>query len=290
MSRTVYVAGRYVPHSRASVHVEDRGNVFSDAVYEVVRVVEGRLIDGDRHLARLHRSLAGLEIAPPMGDTALLQVIEEVVRRNRLANANVHIQISRGTAPRDHAFPRNAKPTLIVMARRMKRPSVEARGSGVRVITAPDLRWGRRDYKTVSLLPNVLACQAAATAGAQEAWLLKPNGEFTEASHSNTYIVDSDGTLITHPLGPDILGGVTRSVVLELAESNGISVKEQAFDQADVETASEALMTGTGSWVLPVVQVDQHIIGDGSPGLITRRLQQAYERHVFGNRETGSSA
>lgn len=284
MARIAYVNGRYVPQAQATVHVEDRGNQFADGVYEVLKVVDGRLADGDRHFARLRRSLAALALTAPMTEGALRQVIHETVRRNRLADATVYLQVSRGSAPRDHVFPVATEPTLIVTAKPMKRPDPRAYADGVGVITAPDLRWLKCEIKSISLLPNVLAKQQAREAGCYEAWLLRDNDVVTEASSSNAYIVDADGVLRTHPLSPLILGGVTRSVVLELAQAERIPADERPFTKADIAEASEAFLTSTSSWVMPVVRVDGAAVGDGSPGPITRRLQEAYHRHVFGNR------
>ncbi|NBB71012.1 MAG: D-amino-acid transaminase [Alphaproteobacteria bacterium] len=289
MARIAYVNGRYVPKSDATVHVEDRGNQFADGVYEVLKVVGGRLSDGDRHFARLHRSLDAVRIAPPMSDAALAQVIRETVRRNRLTDATVYLQISRGPAPRDHLFPAVPHPTLIVTAKRMKRPDPAGYADGVAVVTAPDIRWLKCEIKSISLLPNVLAKQAADEQGAYEAWLLREGDVVTEASASNAFIVDAQGVLRTHPLSPVILGGVTRSVVLDLARAEGVPVAERAFTTAEIAAAREAFLTSTSSWVMPVVRVDGGVVGEGVPGPVTRRLQQAYHRHVFGNREAAPS-
>jgi D-alanine transaminase len=285
MARIAYVNGRYVPKSDATVHVEDRGNQFADGVYEVLKVVGGRLSDGERHFARLHRSLDALKIAPPMSDAALAQVVRETVRRNKLADATVYLQVSRGAAPRDHLFPSDRQPTLIVTAKRMKRPEPEGYAGGVAVVTAPDIRWLKCEVKSISLLPNVLAKQAAKEQRAYEAWLVREGDVVTEASASNAYIVDARGVLRTHPPSPLILGGVTRSVVLELARDEGIPVEERPFTTADISDASEAFLTSTSSWVMPVVRVDGRAVGTGAPGPVTRRLQAAYHHHVFGNRE-----
>ncbi len=290
MARIAYVNGRYLPQSQAAVHIEDRGNQFADGVYEVMKVVDGRLSDGDRHLARLQRSLASLRIAPPVSEAVLRQIVLETVRRNRLREATVYIQISRGVAPRDHAFPKNPVPSLIVTAKRMKRPDPKAYAEGVRCVTAPDIRWLKCEIKSVSLLPNVLARQEAREAGAYEAWLTREGGLVTECSASNCYIVDAEGVLRTHPLSPLILGGVTRSVVLELARREGIPVDERPFTLAELAEAREAILTSTSSWVMPVVTVGDTVIGDGRPGPVTRRLQAAYQQHVFGNRASGAHA
>jgi len=289
MARIAYVNGRYVPKAEATVHVEDRGNQFADGVYEVLKVVDGRLSDGDRHFARLHRSLAALKLDAPMSDAALGQVIRETVRRNKLKDATVYLQVSRGPAPRDHLFPPTAQPTLIVTAKRMKRPDPKSYAAGVDVVTAPDIRWLRCEIKSISLLPNVLAKQAAKEQGAYEAWLVREGDVVTEASASNAYIVDADGVLRTHPTSPRILGGVTRSVVLELARDEGIPVDERPFSTAEIGAAREAFLTSTSSWVMPVVRVDGRAVGAGEPGSVTRRLQAAYHRHVFGNRQPAPS-
>jgi len=289
MARIAYVNGRYVPKAEATVHVEDRGNQFADGVYEVLKVVDGRLSDGDRHFARLHRSLAALKLDAPMSDAALGQVIRETVRRNKLKDATVYLQVSRGPAPRDHLFPPTAQPTLIVTAKRMKRPDPKSYAAGVDVVTAPDIRWLRCEIKSISLLPNVLAKQAAKEQGAYEAWLVREGDVVTEASASNAYIVDADGVLRTHPTSPRILGGVTRSVVLELARDEGIPVDERPFSTAEIGAAREAFLTSTSSWVMPVVRVDGRAVGAGEPGPVTRRLQAAYHRHVFGNRQPAPS-
>lgn len=284
MAGIAYVNGRYLRKALAAVHIEDRGNQFADGVYEVLKVIDGRLADGDRHFARLHRSLGALALEAPMSDAALQRIVRETVRRNRLADATVYIQVSRGAAPRDHVFPKAATPSLIVTARRLKRPDPKAYAEGVGVVTAPDLRWLKCEIKSISLLPNVLAKQAAREAGCYEAWLVREGDVVTEASSSNAYIVDAAGTLRTHPLSPLILGGVTRSVVLELARAEGIAVDERPFTKAEIDGASEAFVTSTSSWVMPVVRVDGQTVADGLPGPITRRLQQAYHRHVYGNR------
>ncbi len=290
MARIAYVNGRYLPKRDATVHVEDRGNQFADGVYEVLKVVHGRMVDGDRHFARLHRSLAALRIEPPMTDAALRQIVLETVRRNRLAEATVYLQVSRGSAPRDHLFPRHATPSLFITAKRLKRPAAGDYAAGVNVVTAPDIRWLKCEVKSISLLPNVLAKQEAAEAGAYEAWLVRAGDIVTEATSSNAFIVDADGVLRTHPLSSLILGGVTRSVILELADAEGFRVAERAFTVDEIAHAQEAFLSSTSSWVMPVVRVDDRVVGDGEPGPVTRRLQTAFHRHVFGNRQPAGVA
>jgi D-alanine transaminase len=201
MARIAYVNGRYLPLQSAAVAAEDRGYQFADGVYEVIKVLGGEPRDLERHLDRLARSHAALEIAPPMTRRALESVLRETLRRNQLSNALLYVQVTRGSAPRNHLFPRRARPSLVVTVRRPAFPGEREREEGVGVITRPDLRWGRCDIKSISLLPNVLARQSAAAAGCREAWLVDGEGSVTEGSASNAYIVDAGGRLITHPLG-----------------------------------------------------------------------------------------
>lgn len=276
MPRIAYVNGRYAPISTPMVPVEERGLQFADGVYEVVKAIDGALHDLDRHFERLERSLRELAIPRPTSRPALRQVMLETLRRNRLRNAAVYIQINRGVAPRNHAFPRAARPSLIVTARPAAFPNPSELADGVGVITLPDQRWARCDIKSVSLLANVLAKQAGVKAGCREAWLHDEAGFVTEGSTSNAYIVDRAGRLVTHPLGPQILGGVTRSVVLELARSAGIEVVERRFTVQEAKAAAEAFLTSTSSLVLPVTRIDGGPVGDGRPGPVTRRLLGLY--------------
>lgn len=279
MARIAYVQGRYLPIDQASVSVEDRGYQFADAIYEVLKLIDGRLVDADRHLARLDRSLAAMRIARPCTDKALLAIVKETVRRNGLSSALVYMQVSRGTAPRNHPFPKNARPTLVVTVRRINLPTARELAEGCGVILHDDLRWRRCDVKSVGLLPNVLAKQAANEAGCREAWLVDATGEVTEGSSTNAWIVDRDGVLRTHPADHAILGGVTRSVVVELARAAGIQVEERAFDRAELAEAREAFLTSATSLVLPVTSIDGRPVANGMPGETTRRLLAAYAEH-----------
>src|SRR5712692_3675828 len=197
MSRIAYVAGQYLPHRQAAVHIEDRGYQFADGVYEVIAVVGGHLVDEAPHLARLHRSLAELRIAPPMADAALKIVIREVVRRNGVDTGIVYIQVTRGVAPREHAFPKAAKPSLVVTARRSRPPDPRLGRAGIAVITIPDLRWQRCDIKSIALVPNVLGKQQAREAGAYEAWQVDRDGLVTEGTSTNAWIVTADNAVVT---------------------------------------------------------------------------------------------
>jgi len=280
MSRIAYVNGRYLPHAAAGVHIEDRGYQFADAVYEVMAVHDGRLVDLDPHLERLHRSLAEMRIDFSLSDRALMTVIAETARRNRVRDGIVYLQISRGVSPRGHVFPNRARPSLVVTARPISFAALADQARrGVRVITLPDLRWRRCDIKTVGLTANILAKQAAREASAFEAWLVDEAGKITEGSSTNAWIVDRDGRLITRPLDHGILGGVMRTVVLDLARQAQIEVVERAFSVADALAAAEAFLTSTTSLVMPVTKIDGQAIGDGRPGPISRRLRQLYMDH-----------
>ena len=280
MARIAYVNGCYRPLQNATVAAEDRGYQFADGVYEVIKVLGGRPCDLERHLDRLERSLAALEIAPPMTRRALESVLFETLRRNRLADALLYLQITRGTAPRNHLFPKRARPSLVITARRPVFPGEREREEGVGVITRPDLRWGRCDIKSISLLPNVLARQSAAAAGCREAWLIDREGMVTEGSASNAYIVDASGRLVTHPLSERILGGVTRSVILELARRDGIEVIERPFFLDEAHGAREAALSSTSSWLLPVTAIDGRPVSNGMPGHVVRRLMALYGGHL----------
>ncbi len=278
MTGIAFVNGQYVQSADALVHIEDRGYQFADGIYEVCLVIDGHYWDAEGHLARMERSLNALGICMPMSRASLNVVMRELLKRNRLRDALVYIQVTRGVAPRNHAFPSSAvAPALVMTARRFNLDGSDARAEkGVSVITQPDIRWGRVDIKTVSLLPNVLAKQAAAEAGAAEAWLVR-DGKITEGSSSNAWIVDAEGTLITHPKGTQILGGITRETVIACAENLQIKVIERPFTLDEAKRASEAFTTAATFLVMPVIEIDGQMVGDGSPGPISRRLRKAYK-------------
>lgn len=284
MSRIAYVNGQYVHHQSAAVHVEDRGYQFADGVYEVVPVVDGRLIDGVGHLERLARSLGELRIRAPMSDRALGLVMEEVIRRNRVHDGFVYIQVTRGVAVRDHAFPAECEPAVVIYARpKTAAARRKAAAEGVAVITVPDERWARRDIKTVSLLPNCLAKQAAREAGAYEAFMIDDDGMVTEGSSTNAWIVDQEGRLITRPASCDILNGITRLALMKLAESNGLTIEERAFSAEELRHAREVFLTSSSGMALPVVKVDDRVIGNGRPGSVTAGVVDMFERYVAGS-------
>lgn len=278
MSRVAYVDGRYLPHGGASVHVEDRGYQFADGVYEVWSVFDGRLADAEGHFTRLSRSLGELSIAEPMPRAALAQVLDEVVRRNRLRDGLVYLQVTRGRAPRDHAFPNPAvRPTLVVTAKRVDLAAAQRRSeAGVAVVTTPETRWARCDIKTTGLLPNVLAKQAARAAGAYEAWFVDREGFVTEGASTNAWIVTADGALVTRDTGANILRGVTRAAVAELAAGLQMRVEERAFTVAEAQAAREAFITAATAFVTPVTRVDGAPVGEGAPGPVALRLRSLY--------------
>ncbi len=282
VGRIAYVNGRYLPHGTASVHVEDRGYQFADAVYESCEVRDAAIVDLTRHLDRLERSLAELRIAMPMSRAALALVMGEVARRNRVHDGAVYLQISRGVARRDHPFPaRPVAPAVVVTARHIDRRANDARAAaGIAVITLPDTRWGRVDIKTVGLLPNVLAKQAALEAGAKDAWFVDDEGYVTEASAANVWIVTADGTLVTRPSGPDILPGVTRMGVANMAAALGLKVEWRRFTVEEARTAREASNTSATALVMPVTSLDGTAIANGHPGLLTLRLRAGFHAQV----------
>ncbi|MDP1628021.1 D-amino-acid transaminase [Parvibaculum sp.] len=280
MSRIAYVNGRYLRQRDASVHIEDRGYQFADGIYEVCGVRGGKLMDEALHLERMQRSLGELRIALPVPLPALRHILREVVRRNRLSNGMVYFQITRGVSPRDHPFPpASVRPALVVTAKRLNEARVAlAVEKGVAVVTMPDLRWARRDIKSVALLPNILAKQAAREAGAYEAWLVDKDGFVTEGSSTNAWIVDSEGRLITRPAGPDILNGVTRRVLVEAARLEGIELVERPFTPEEAKAAREAFVSASSAIIIPVVRIDGEPVGNAAPGSTTLRLREAYGR------------
>ncbi len=280
MSRIAYVSGAYVPHRQAAVHIEDRGYQFADGVYEVIAVRGGKLADEEPHLRRLHRSLDELHIATPIGEAALRIVLREVVRRNGVQTGTVYLQITRGIAPREHAFPKSARPCLVVTARESRRPDPRLWQEGIGVVTIPDIRWQRCDIKSISLIPNVLGKQKAREAGVFEAWQVDGDGRITEGTSTNAWIVTTGAAVVTRAADHAILGGVTRLAVLDIIAREGYRFEERPFSVEEAKAAREAFLTSTTSDVLPVVRIDGAPIGDGTPGPLTRRLRAAYLAHV----------
>ncbi|MGO9703214.1 MAG: D-amino-acid transaminase [Xanthobacteraceae bacterium] len=284
MSRIAYVNGRYVPMRAATVHIEDRGYQFADGVYEVCEVRGGRLIDERRHMARLTRSLDELHIRMPMSLAALGVVLREVVARNRVSYGIVYLQITRGVARRDHAFPSPAvSPSVVVTARALNKARNDAQAAkGIAVVSVPDNRWGRVDIKTTGLLPNVLARQAAIEQGARDAWFVDNGGSVTESASGNAWIVTQAGTVVTRPADHAILRGITRTVLLEAIKAQALRVEERAFTLTEAYTAREAFITSASQIVMPVVRIDDRGIGDGEPGPIATGLRAEF--HHFAER------
>jgi D-alanine transaminase len=282
MSRIAYVNGRYAPMRDATVHVEDRGYQFADGVYEVCEVRGGRLIDERRHLDRLERSLGELRIRMPLSRAALGVILREVVARNRVSYGIVYLQITRGVAKRDHAFPAGAiAPSLVVTARRLDKTRNEALAAkGIAVISVPENRWGRVDIKTVGLLPNVLARQAAIDQGARDAWFVDKAGFVTEASSANAWIVTDTGKLVTRHADHAILHGITRSVVLDAVEEQNVAVEQRAFTLDEAYKAREAFITSASQIVLPVVSINGRAIGDGKPGPVAAALREVFHHYA----------
>jgi D-alanine transaminase len=272
------VNGRYTPLSEARVDVEDRGFQFADAVYEYWSVLGGRLADAEGHLDRLERSLSELRIRQPMSRAALARVLRETVRRNRVRNGSIYLQITRGAARRDHPFPHpGTRPTVVAIARPADFDAIDAKAKkGVAVLTQPDIRWGRCDIKTVGLLPNILAKQAAREAGAMEAWLVDEDGYVTEGSSTNAWIVDAEGRLRTRDTGANILRGITRLSLMDLAKELQMTVIETPFTVQEAKDAKEAFFTAASAFITPVVSIDGAPIGDGKPGAISTRLRTLY--------------
>lgn len=278
MGRIAYVNGRFLPQREAMVHIEDRGYQFADAVYEVWSLFDGKLADAEGHFERLERSLSELGIGLPMSRRALRLVLKEAVRRNRIRDGFVYLQVSRGVAPRDHAFPKPpVQPAVVITVSRIDRQATEARAAkGVAVITTPENRWGRCDIKSVSLLPNVLAKQKAKESGAVEAWFVDELGFVTEGASSNAWIIDQDGRVRTRDANANILRGITRRTLMDLLAEEGLELEERPFTPDDARKAREAFITGATTLVLPVVAVDGQAIGDGRPGPVAAKLRRIY--------------
>ncbi len=281
VGRIAYVNGRYLPHARAAVHIEDRGLQFADAIYEVVGVVGGEFLDEEEHLDRLQRSVGEIGMAMPMGRAALKLITREMARRNRVRDGLIYFQVTRGAVRRDHAVSDSPpRPTLIVTARNLDPNQTEQRREkGIAVITRPDERWARCDIKSTALLPNILAKTAARKAGAFEAWLLDDDGFVTEGASTSAWIVTKEGRVVTRDLSNAILPGVTRRIILEAAAEGQITVEERKFTLDEALAAKEAFITAATLGATPVVTIDGHTIGDGMPGPIARRIQELY-RHA----------
>ena len=282
MSRIAYVNGRYLAHAGAAVHIEDRGYQFADGVYEVCEVRGRRLVDEERHMARLRRSLAALRIGWPLSPAALAVVMREVVRLNRVRDGLVYLQVTRGVARRNHAFPpRDVAPALVVTAHSVDTAGQERRAEeGVSVVTVPENRWARVDIKSTSLLPNVLAKQEAKESGAFEAWFVDAQGFVTEGSSTNAWIVTGAGTIVTRWAEAGILRGITRTGVINVAAGEDYPLEERPFSVAEAQAASEAFLTSASSKVTAVVNIDGVVIGSGRPGPVASRLRALFQERA----------
>ncbi len=278
MTRVVYVNGKYASYAEAAIHVEDRGFQFADGVYEVCEVRDGCLVDERRHMRRLGRSLRELGMAEPMGLKSLGVILRETVRRNRVKNGMVYLQVTRGVAHRDFAFPGpTCAPTVVCFARSLSRSKADKRAAaGISVITVPDIRWKRVDIKTTGLLAQALARQQAKAAGAEEAWMVDGQGFVTEGASCNAWIVTGAGNLVTRPAKSGILRGITREVAMEAARAKGLHFEERPFTVEEAKSAREAFQTSASGLVMPVVRIDGHVIGSGKPGDIALELRKTY--------------
>lgn len=280
MPRISYVNGRYVRHPNAAVHIEDRGYQFADAVYEVVAVVGGKLVDDDLHFDRLERSLGEIRMEMPFSRRIFRIKIAELLRVNRLGTGSLYLQVSRGVAPRNHQIPGPISPSVVMTVRPLTPPPATAFEQGVAVITVPDIRWKRPDIKSVALLPNVLAKDEAVQRNVFEAWQVDSTGMITEGTSTNAWIVQ-DGNLITHPAANAILNGVTRLALLRIAGDIGVKIVERPFSEREAKAADEAFLSSTSSFLLPVVRIDDVVIGTGQPGEISMTLLDRYRKHLW---------
>jgi D-alanine transaminase len=275
MSRTVYVNGEYLPESEARISIFDRGFLFADAVYEVSSVLDGRLVDNAAHLARLARSLGELHMARPASDDEIVAVQRKLIALNNLGEGIVYLQVTRGAADRDFPYPEGITPSLVVFTQEKIILNDTAARSGISVVTLPDIRWRRRDIKTVGLLGAAMAKQAALEAGADDAWMVE-DGHVTEGSSNNAFIVTTDGAIVTRSLSDDILSGITRRAALRLAASDGLTIEERSFTPDEAYAAAEAFLTSASTLVLPVVRIDGRPLGNGAPGPVTVKLRRLY--------------
>jgi D-alanine transaminase len=288
MPRVAYVNGRYLPHARASVHIEDRGYQFADGVYEVIHIRGGQLIDADLHFDRLDYSLRELRIAPPMARASLKLVLRELIARNGLKNGIVYFQATRGVAPRDHKFPAKSRTSLVATVKHLKPLAPGLLANGVAVVTIPDIRWQRCDIKSLALLPNVLGKQHAAEQGAYEAWQVDRAGFVTEGTSTSAWIVTAERKLVTRPLGHAILAGTVRRALVGLLHELSVDFEERPFALAEAQVAREAFITSSSGFVLPVTRLDGAPVGEGKVGPVVAELRRRIDAHIA--RQAGERA
>jgi D-alanine transaminase len=275
MSRIVYVNGEYLAEEDAKISVFDRGFLFADAVYEVSAVLKGKLVDNDAHLKRLARSLGELKMTPPATGEEIEAIQMELIRHNSIDEGVIYLQATRGAADRDFAFPKNSIPSLVMFTQKKSLSQNPAADVGITVITVPDIRWKRRDIKTVGLLPASMAKQAALDAGANDAWFVE-DGFVNEGSSNNAFIVTHDGKIVTRHLGTEILHGITRKSVMELAKRENLEIEERPFTPEEAAEAREAFSTSASAFVMPVVKIDGHVLGNGVPGPVSEKMRKLY--------------
>ncbi len=276
MSRTVYVNGEFLPEEAAKVSVFDRGFLFADAVYEVTSVLDGKLLDFEAHTQRLERSLRELDMSPPCSKDQLLAIHRRLIEANHLSDGVIYLQVSRGVADRDFVFPVGATPTLVVFTQ--SKPGLAnspQSKAGIKVVSIPDLRWRRRDIKTVQLLYPSMGKMMAKAAGADDAWMVE-QGVVTEGTANNAYIVTDGGKIVTRQLGTEILHGITRAAVLRLAAEVQMEIEERPFSIEEAKAAAEAFITSASTFVMPVIEIDGVTLGNGQPGPISKRLREIY--------------
>jgi D-alanine transaminase len=276
MSRIVYVNGAFVPEEEAKISVFDRGFLFADGVYEVSSVLNGKLIDNAGHMVRLHRSLNELDMPAPCSDAEIEAAQIKLIKDNNVVEGLVYLQVTRGAADRDFAYPKDAKASLVMFTQSKPLLSDPTADKGISVITLPDLRWGRRDIKTVGLLYPCMAKMEAKAKGAHDAWLMDDDGFVTEGTSNNAYIITKDGTIVTRQLSNAILHGITRKAVLAIAKDNDLKIEERPFTPAEAQNAQEAFFTSASAFVMPVVKINDQNIGDGTPGPIAQKLRKMY--------------
>ena len=275
MSRTVYVNGAYLPEEDAKVSIFDRGFLFADGVYEVTSVLEGKILEFEGHCTRLKSSLNELSIDYVVDDEELLEIHRELVRRNNLIEGVIYLQVTRGEADRDFAYPKDATPTLVLFTQVKSLVDTPTATNGIKVISVDDIRWGRRDIKTVQLLAPSMCKMAAKAQGCDDAWMVE-DGFVTEGTSNNAYIVTKEGTLVTRNLSNALLHGITRASVLKMAKEAQIKIEERPFTIEEAKEASEAFITAASTFVCPVVEIDGVSLGDGTPGKISNRLREIY--------------
>lgn len=275
MSRIVYVNGSYLPEEEAKVSVFDRGFLFADGVYEVTSILRGKLVDNHGHLVRLHRSLGELNMAAPASDDDIEAIQKALIEKNDVDEGLVYLQVTRGAADRDFAYPEDASPSLVMFTQRKNVVANPQADKGISVIAVDDIRWKRRDIKTVGLLAPCMAKMQAKAAGADDAWMVE-DGYVTEGSSNNAFIVNAEGALVTRQLGNEILAGITRAAVLKLAQETRLALEERPFSLEEAANAREAFITSATTFVMPVVAIDGRPVGDGRPGEVTRRLRELY--------------